>query len=140
MTSTLRHPLRQAQDRTQGERYIPVLTNGHDLHTSVSIHILLFSGFRILSITYEHDKQCVYLHGIIIPKWPINTHNILIGRIRHGFDFLGCRFSPAGLGIARQTIDRFQARMARLYEQGTDACRIGQYAKRWWHEMDATSF
>ena len=55
-----------------------------------------------------------------------------IGSIKREFDFLGYRFSSAGLGIAPQTIDRFQARMARLYEQSADEVRIGQYAERWW--------
>jgi hypothetical protein len=27
--------------------------------------------------------------------------------------------------------------MTRLYEQGADACRIGQYAERWWRWVQA---
>jgi hypothetical protein len=55
-----------------------------------------------------------------------------IGRIARGFDFLGYRFSSAGLSPAPQTIQRFAERMARLYEQGADARRIGAYARHWW--------
>lgn len=54
-----------------------------------------------------------------------------IGRIERGFDFLGYRFSSTGLEIAPQTIERFNTHMARLYEQGADANRIGQYARCW---------
>jgi len=64
-----------------------------------------------------------------VEKHPDKT---FIGRIERGFDFLGYRFSSAGLGIAPQTIERFKARMARLHEQGADEVRIGQYAERWW--------
>jgi hypothetical protein len=42
-----------------------------------------------------------------VEKHPDKT---FIGRIERGFDFLGYRFSSAGLGIAPQTIDRFKAR------------------------------
>jgi hypothetical protein len=69
-----------------------------------------------------------------VEKHPDKT---TIGRIERGFDFLGYRFSSAGLGIAPQTTDRFKARMARLYEQGADEVRIGQYAERWWRWVRA---
>jgi hypothetical protein len=55
-----------------------------------------------------------------------------IVRIVRGFEFLGYRFSSAGLGIALQTMECFEARMARLYGQGADADRIRAYARRWW--------
>jgi hypothetical protein len=54
-----------------------------------------------------------------------------IGRISRGFDFLGYRFSPSGIvGIATQTVQRCVERMNRLYEQGADAVRIGDYVRR----------
>lgn len=34
-------------------------------------------------------------------------------------------------------MERFAERMARLYEQGADARRIGQYAERWWRWVQA---
>jgi hypothetical protein len=40
-----------------------------------------------------------------------------IGRIEKGFDFLGYHFSPEGLSVAKNTIERFIARAVRLYEQ-----------------------
>jgi len=61
----------------------------------------------------------------------------IIGRIRRGFDFLGYSFSPSGLGIATKTIQNFLARITRLYEQGADAVRIGEYIRRWWRWVRA---
>lgn len=54
-----------------------------------------------------------------------------IGRISHGFDFLGYHFSEHDLALARQTVQRCAERISRLYEQGADALRIGEYLKRW---------
>ncbi len=51
-----------------------------------------------------------------------------IGRISRGFDFLG---SPQGLAVASGTVMKFVERMCRLYEQGADAVRIGDYVRRW---------
>jgi hypothetical protein len=54
-----------------------------------------------------------------------------IGRISRGFDFLGYRFLPSGIvGVATQTFERCVERMARRYEQGADAIRIGDYVRR----------
>ncbi len=36
----------------------------------------------------------------------------VIGRIEKGFDFLGCRFGPNGLTVARKTVENFVARAA----------------------------
>ena len=55
----------------------------------------------------------------------------LIGRTERGFDFLGYHFEPEGLSVAGKTIERFKERIARLYEQGADSVRIGQYVRKW---------
>ena len=55
-----------------------------------------------------------------------------IGRIAHGFDFLGYHLTPTNIAPARQTLQNFVQRIARLYEQGADAVRIGQYVRNWW--------
>ncbi len=54
-----------------------------------------------------------------------------IGRIQRGFDFLGYHFSPTGLTLARQTVERCAARITRLYEQGAAVSCIGDYVRRW---------
>jgi len=78
------------------------------------------------------------LCGLKLRKHPDKT---FIGRVERGFDFLGYRFgdvvdqsAPAvapGVGVARQTIARFEEHVARLYEQGASDARIGQYVRRW---------
>ena len=56
-----------------------------------------------------------------------------IGRIQRGFAFLGYQINAAGLfGLAPPTWQRFVERVRRLYEQGADAVRIGDYVRRWW--------
>ncbi len=58
-----------------------------------------------------------------------------VGRVERGFEFLGYRFSPQGLGIAAPTRARFAERAARLYEQergkpgGFRGLR--EYVRRW---------
>jgi hypothetical protein len=44
-----------------------------------------------------------------------------IGLVAKGFDFLGCRLSPQGLAVAKQTWDRFAERAARLQEHEPSA-------------------
>jgi len=43
-----------------------------------------------------------------------------IGRVSRGFDFLGYEFTPAGLDVAPQTVERCVERVSRLYEQDVD--------------------
>ena len=54
-----------------------------------------------------------------------------IGRACRGIDFLGYRLSPVVLTVAASTVYRFRQRRARLYEQGAERVRIGQYVLRW---------
>ena len=72
------------------------------------------------------------LNELEVEQHPDKT---FIGRISRGFDFLGYRFSAAGLQLAPTTIERFRERVARLYEQGADNApgrgRIGDYVRRW---------
>ncbi len=70
------------------------------------------------------------LNELKLGKHPDKT---FIGRIARGFDFLGYHFSPGGLRLAPQTIERFKARLARLYEQEADETRLGEYTHRWWY-------
>ncbi len=67
------------------------------------------------------------LYRLRLEKHPDKT---FIGRIEKGFDFLGYVFSPSGLGIAQKTLKNFAERITRLYEQGADHIRIGQYVPR----------
>jgi hypothetical protein len=74
------------------------------------------------------------LAELTVGKYPDKT---FIGRVERGLSFSGYRFSSAGLCPAPQTIERFKAPMARLYERGADVDCIGQYARRWWRWVEA---
>ena len=72
------------------------------------------------------------LASLKLEKHPEKT---FIGRVQKGFDFLGYHFSPAGLSLAQQTLERFVERAIRLYEQEPgepfDSSRLGAYVRRW---------
>ncbi len=53
------------------------------------------------------------LDSLGLEKHPEKT---FIGRVERGFDFLGYRLSPQGLGVAGQTVSAFLERASRLYE------------------------
>lgn len=55
--------------------------------------------------------------------WPPAVE--ISGGHSRGFDFLGYRFSAAGLAVARQTVERCMAKVSQLDERGTAARRIG---------------
>ena len=57
-------------------------------------------------------------------KLKLHPDKTFIGRISHGFDFLGYWFLPEGLEIAPKTVVRFVERVSRLYEQGANFVRI----------------
>ena len=77
------------------------------------------------------------LSELKLEKHPDKTY---IGKIEKGFDFLGYRFEPRGLSLALGTLKRFQERLARLYEQGADDDRIGQYVRRWCGWANSNTF
>ena len=61
----------------------------------------------------------------------------LIGRTEHGFEFLGYLIKPGRLSVSLKTIKNFMERIARLYEQGADINRIGQYILKWFQWIRA---
>ena len=72
------------------------------------------------------------LNLLKVEKAPDKT---FIGRIENGFDFLGYHFSPDGLSVAEKTIEKFLARVVRLYEQEQEepfgSPLLGLYVRRW---------
>ena len=77
------------------------------------------------------------LERLKVQKHPFKT---FIGRISHGFDFMGYRITPesaAGLEVAWQTMNNHFDKIARLYEQVAGKERIGQYVKGWWQWVNA---
>jgi hypothetical protein len=56
-----------------------------------------------------------------------------VGRISRGFDFLGYRICPAGVGgVADASVQQCVEHINRLYERGAADDRIGAYVRRWW--------
>ncbi|MCP4352802.1 MAG: hypothetical protein GY795_45710 [Desulfobacterales bacterium] len=54
-----------------------------------------------------------------------------IGRGERGFDFLGYFLKLGEITVSGAAIRRCAERIARLYEQGANLLRIGQYVLRW---------
>jgi len=79
----------------------------------------LRKAIRLLNETFREFK---------LEKHPVKT---LIGRVEQGFDFLGYFLEPYSLDVSERTVERFMERIFRLYEQGADSVRIGQYVLRW---------
>jgi hypothetical protein len=79
----------------------------------------LKKAIRVLNQTFNELK---------LEKHPDKT---LLGRTEQGFDFLGYFIKPGKLSVSLKTIKNFVERIARLYEQGADINRIGQYVLKW---------
>jgi retron-type reverse transcriptase len=54
-----------------------------------------------------------------------------IGRSQRGFDFLGYHFTPESLTMGKMSLQRRDARLHQLYEQGADESRVGESVSRW---------
>ena len=55
----------------------------------------------------------------------------LVFRAAAGFDFLGFRIQGPNIRPSVAALSRLDERISRLYEQGADAVRVGEYARRW---------
>jgi len=87
----------------------------------------------ILSPTRWKLKKAIRVMNQTFNELKLEQHpdKTLIGRTERGFDFLGYHFKPDGLTVAGKTVERLIKHIARLYEQGADSTRIGQYVKKW---------
>jgi retron-type reverse transcriptase len=81
----------------------------------------------ILAPTRWKLRRAIKVVNQTLAELEVEQHpdKTFIGRIARGFDFLGYRFSSAGLGIAPQTIERFEERMTRLYGQVQTRAALG---------------
>jgi hypothetical protein len=84
-------------------------------------------------------RKAVKLTNQILAELKVEKHpdKTYIGKISKGFYFLGYVLKPQGLGVALIPIDRHLERIDRLYEQGADSERIGQYVRHWWRWVKA---
>ncbi len=65
-------------------------------------------------------------------KLELAPDKTFVGRTSRGFDFLGYWFGSEGVRVAMRTVERLAERLNRIYEQGAEECRIGEYVRRWW--------
>ncbi len=91
----------------------------------------------VLSPTRWKLRQAVRVLNQTFAALGLEKHpgKTTLGRIDRGFDFLGFRLRPEGITVAPETLARFMARAARLYEREPgavgDRSRLGGYVKRW---------
>ena len=78
-------------------------------------------------------RKLVRLVNEILAQLKVEKHpdKTFIGKAVRGFSFLGYFLKPGNLRVATTTINNMKERIARLYEQGACAARIGQYILRW---------
>jgi hypothetical protein len=102
-------------------------------------YVRFMDDWIVLAPTRWKLRRAIKIVNQTLAELKVGKHpdKTTIGRIERGFDFLGYHFTPGGLSLAPPTIERFKARLARLYEQGADRVRLGQYARRWWRWANA---
>ena len=74
---------------------------------------------RVLAPTRWKLRRAVRIVNETLAELGLEKHpdKTFIGRAAKGFDFLGYRLSPKGLAVAKQTLERFAERAARLQER-----------------------
>ncbi|WAN68866.1 reverse transcriptase/maturase family protein [Moorena producens JHB] len=99
-----------------------------------SFYVRYMDDWVILAPTRWKLRKAIKATNQVMNELKVIKHpdKTKIGRIARGFDFLGYWFSPAGLGIARKTVERMVENVARLYEHGAPIGRIEAYFQRWW--------
>jgi RNA-directed DNA polymerase len=68
------------------------------------------------------------LHRLKVEQHPDKT---FIGHVASGFDFLGYQITDQQFTVSARTKQRFVERVSRLYEQGAERTRIGDYVRHW---------
>ncbi len=109
----------------------------HKLDKKMTESGLFYARFMddwvILSPTRWKLRTAIKETNQILEELKTKKHpdKTFIGKINQGFDFLGYNFSREGVKIADKAWVKHAKRIARLYEQGADKDRIGQYTRRW---------
>jgi hypothetical protein len=97
-------------------------------------YVRFMDDWVVLAPTRWKLRKAVRIVNETLAELRVEQHpdKTFIGRIEKGFDFLGYEITSPGIeGIAQRTLDSFAKRVTRLYEQGADPSRIGQYVQRW---------
>ena len=104
------------------------------------LHVKYFrymDDILILSSTRHKLRKAIRVLNQTFNEMKLEKHSdkTVIGRMERGFDFLGYHFSPEGLSVAENTIEKFHARAVRLYEQEQEepcgSPLLGLYVQRW---------
>ncbi len=87
----------------------------------------------ILAPTRWKLREAVRAVNQVLTELKIDKHpgKTFVGKLCRGFDFLGYHFLPGRLSVSQPTLRRLTERLTRLYEQGADSRRAGQYVWRW---------
>lgn len=100
-------------------------------------YVRFMDDILILAPTHWQLRRAVKVVNQMLGMLSLEKHpaKTFIGRIERGFDFLGYHFSPAGLAVAKKTIDNFIEKASRLYEQERSAVSaataLEMYVRRW---------
>ncbi len=103
-------------------------------------YVRFMDDWVVLAPTRWKLRAAVRVVNQTLAELKVQQHpdKTFVGWIVAGFEFLGYRFSAAGLaGVAQATGERFVDRISRLYEQGADTVRIGLYVRRWRRWVEA---
>ena len=104
-------------------------------------YIRYMDDILILSKTRWQNRKAAKRLNQILNRLEVEKHpdKTFIGRIEHGFDFLGYHFSREPLKVAGKTVENHVLQIVRLYEQlrkkkatsNEVASSLGLYVKRW---------
>jgi hypothetical protein len=108
------------------------------METTGLAYVRFMDDWVVLAPTRWKLRAAIRVVNQALAELKVQQHpdKTFVGWIAAGFEFLGFRYNSAGLaGVAQATSEKFAARINRLYEQGADAVRIGQYVRRWFQWM-----
>ena len=81
---------------------------------------------------FQLRRMLKRLYGVLKDlKLTLAQDKTYIGRISHGFNFLGFHHHPSGVGVSPKTLSRMFQKLAWLYEQQASRKRLQAYLKRW---------
>jgi hypothetical protein len=122
-----------------GALYLKVLD---DHFTDKNLYYVRYmDDILILTKTRWQNRKAVKQLNQLLNKLKVEKHpdKTYIGKIEHGFDFLGYHFNGSQLTVAEKTVEKHVLRYRQLYEQlrtikATSiemASVLGLYVKRW---------
>ena len=82
--------------------------------------------------THWKQRRAISVMNEILEKLKVSKHpdKTDAGRVEKGIDFLGYRFSPEGLTISQQTLNRMATNLSGLQEQQVSDKRLRSYWRR----------